>query len=162
MPILRMKKNLFDWGNMVFILFGLICVLSARGNSCYMLLTWNWVLQWKAVLEILWLGEMQFIQNELSQKFPFSLVCYKQETGHPIYVSFPPASAVDGMESVLSVCLCVFQRSHGWTVTDLKFGRNIAFDNISNKLEGQGHRSKVKVAILKNVIFRVFSMVWPM
>ncbi len=56
------------------------------------------------------------------------------------------------MESVpsvrLSVCVSVYQRSHGWTVwaTDLKFGRNIAFDNISGRFEGQGHRSKVKVA----------------
>ncbi len=83
---------------------------------------------------------------------------------------FPPVSVVEGIKSVLSlcvcVCICVFvcQHSHGWTVyvTDLKFGRNIAFDNISSKFEGQGHRSKVKVAILKNVIFRLFLMVWPM
>ncbi len=53
------------------------------------------------------------------------------------------------------VCLSVCQRSHGWTVwdTNLKFSVNIAFGNISDEFEGQGHRSKVMGAILKNVIF---------
>ena len=66
--------------------------------------------------------------------------------------------------SRVCVCLSVSQRSHGWTVwaMDLKFGRNIAFDNTLDKFEGQGHRSKVKVDIFKNVIFRLFLIVWPM
>ncbi len=55
------------------------------------------------------------------------------------------------------LCVCVFvcQRSPGWTVwrTDLKFGGGVDRDNISDEFEGQGHRSKVKVARLKNVIF---------
>ncbi len=57
--------------------------------------------------------------------------------------------------SLLRVCLCVCQRSPGWTVghTDSKFGWGIDHDNISYKFEGQGHGSKVKVARLKNVIF---------
>ena len=37
-----------------------------------------------------------------------------------------------------------------------EFAADIAFNNISDKFEGQGHRSKVRVAILKNVIFRCF------
>ncbi len=38
------------------------------------------------------------------------------------------------------VFVSVSQRSHGRTVltTELKFGRNIAFDNISDKVKGQG------------------------
>ncbi len=39
---------------------------------------------------------------------------------------------------------------------DAKFGRGIDLDKVSDKFEGQGHRSKVKVAIKKNVIFRRF------
>ncbi len=41
-------------------------------------------------------------------------------------------------------CLCVCQRSHGWTVwaTDLRFGRNIAFDNISDKFVMWRHGTK--------------------
>ncbi len=41
---------------------------------------------------------------------------------------------------------------------DPKFGERIDLDNrpISDEFEGQGHRSKIKVARLKNVIF-VFS-----
>ncbi len=51
----------------------------------------------------------------------------------------------------LFVCLSVCQRSHGWTVscTDPKFGRGIHLHNISDKFKGQGHRSKVKVTMLK-------------
>ena len=43
----------------------------------------------------------------------------------------------------VSICVSVGQRSHGWTVwaTDLNFSRNIAFDNILDKFEGQGQRS---------------------
>ncbi len=37
---------------------------------------------------------------------------------------------------------------------DLKFSMNIAFDNISDKFAG--HRSKVKVAILENMISDFF------
>ncbi len=56
------------------------------------------------------------------------------------------------------VCVSVCQRSHGWTIwaTDLKFGVNIAFDNILDEIRGQGQRSKVKVAILKKRDFRTF------
>ncbi len=67
-------------------------------------------------------------------------------------------SAVEGIKSVRSVCLSVSERSHGRTIGDrnLKFGQRIDLDNISDEFEGQGHRSKVKVAMLKNVIFRLF------
>ncbi len=41
----------------------------------------------------------------------------------------------------------------------MKFGTGIDLDNILNKVEGQGHRSKVKVIQLKNVILRVFAWV---
>ncbi len=34
-----------------------------------------------------------------------------------------------------------------------KFGGGVDLDNISDGFEGQGHRSKVKVTRLKNVIF---------
>ena len=37
---------------------------------------------------------------------------------------------------------------------------DIAFDNFSGEFEGQGHRSKVKVTILKNAIFGHIFMVW--
>ena len=37
--------------------------------------------------------------------------------------------------------------------TDLKFGIMNDLDNISDEFDRQGHRSKVKVARLKNVIF---------
>ena len=40
-----------------------------------------------------------------------------------------------------------------------KFGTGIDLDNISEKFEGQGHRSKVKVIHLKKVIFRVLAWV---
>ncbi len=69
----------------------------------------------------------------------------------------------EGIKLVPSVCPCVClsvcQLSHGWAVsaTDLRFGRNIAFDDISDKFKGQGHRSKVKVAILKKRDFPTFS-----
>ena len=69
---------------------------------------------------------------------------------------------VEGIKSVRCVCLSVrqsvIQPSHGWTVwhTDVKIGRDIDLDKILDNFEGQGHRSKVKVAILKNVIFRHF------
>ncbi len=58
------------------------------------------------------------------------------------------------------VCLSVIQRSHGQTVWDrnLKFGVRFDLDNISYEFEGQGHRSKVKVVMFKNVIFRLFML----
>ncbi len=67
---------------------------------------------------------------------------------------FPPASAVEGIKSVPSVCVCVCQLSRDWTVwhTDPKFGMGVDTDNISDEFKGQGHSSKVKVARLKNVI----------
>ncbi len=58
----------------------------------------------------------------------------------------------------VSVCLSVSELSRGWTVwpRTTKSGTGIDLDNISAKFDGQGHRSKVKVARLKNVIFRLF------
>ncbi len=41
----------------------------------------------------------------------------------------------------------------------MKFGTGIDLDNILDKFEGQGHRSKVKVIQIKNVIFRVLAWV---
>ncbi len=90
----------------------------------------------------------------------------KQESLSPFFIIFPSRVSGRGywighvcVSVYLCVCVFVCQRSHGWTVstTDLKFGRNIDSDNISDKFEGQGHRSKVNVAIWKNVIFRLFS-----
>ncbi len=37
---------------------------------------------------------------------------------------------------------------------DSKFGGGIVLDNISDEFEGQGDRSKVKVALLKNNILK--------
>ncbi len=58
------------------------------------------------------------------------------------------------------VCVCVSlcQCSDVWTAwaTDLKFGMDIAFDNNLDEFEGQGHRWKVRVTILKNKIFGRF------
>ena len=56
-----------------------------------------------------------------------------------------------------SVCLSVSEHSHGWTdgPTILNFGTGIDLNKISTKFDGQGHRSKVKVTRLKNVIFWV-------
>ena len=39
--------------------------------------------------------------------------------------------------------------------TDKKSSGGIDIDNISDEFEGQGHRSKVKVARMKNVISKV-------
>ncbi len=41
---------------------------------------------------------------------------------------------------------------------DLKFGARIKDHHISNKCEGQGHRSKVDVTKVKNVKIPVFSL----
>ncbi len=59
----------------------------------------------------------------------------------------------------VSVCLSVSELSHGWSVWPriTKFGAGIDVDDISAKFDGQGHRSKVKVARLKNMIFRLSS-----
>ena len=47
----------------------------------------------------------------------------------------------------VSVCVCVCLHYAGSTVgpTDLEFGEYNKDHHISNKFEGQGHRSKVKV-----------------
>ena len=73
-------------------------------------------------------------------------------------ISLPPASAVEVIESVPSVCVSVSQHSHDWTVwsTDFKFGAEMHLDHISDEFDGQGHRSKFKVTRLKNVIFSQF------
>ncbi len=42
----------------------------------------------------------------------------------------------------------------------VKFGIAIDLDNILDRFEGQGHRSKVKVIQSKNVIFRVLAWVF--
>ena len=39
-----------------------------------------------------------------------------------------------------------------WAYRALKFGGGVDLDNISDEFEGHGHRSKAKVARLKNVI----------
>ncbi len=39
----------------------------------------------------------------------------------------------------------------------MKFGTGIDLDNILDKIEGQGHRSKFTVIQMKNVIFRVLA-----
>ncbi len=73
--------------------------------------------------------------------------------------SFPPTLAVECIKSVpfvcLSVRLSVSRHSPSQTVChmDLKFSIGIDFDDISDEFDGQGHRSKVKVMRLKNVIF---------
>ncbi len=50
----------------------------------------------------------------------------------------------------MSVC----QHSHSLTVEakDTKFGVGMYLDHVSNEFNSQGHRSKVKVARLKNVV----------
>ncbi len=40
---------------------------------------------------------------------------------------------------------------------DPKFGRNIAFHNVSDKLEGHGHRSQVKCRYFEKRDFPTFS-----
>ncbi len=91
--------------------------------------------------------------------------CEINRTDSELFSSFfPPASVVEGIKSVPSVCpsVCpsVSQRSHGWTFwcTDPKFGGGVDLENISDEFEG--HRSKVKVARLKNRIFE-YQMGWP-
>ncbi len=86
-----------------------------------------------------------------------------------MYTSLPPALAEEVIFSVASVCVCVCLsvrpcvrlRSTGRTVgpTDLKFGTRIKDHHTSDKFEGQGDRSKVKVSKVKNVKITVFSLV---
>ena len=58
-----------------------------------------------------------------------------------------------------ALCLCVYLSVSAlmaepfYIYTDLKFSAGIDLDNISDEFEAQGHRSKVKVAGLTNVIF---------
>ncbi len=97
--------------------------------------------------------------------------CSAQIFENLLQLYLPPASAVEVIESVpcfrlsifpsfrLSVCEC----SHGWTIwrTDPKIGIRVDLDEISAKFDSQGHRSKVKVTRLENVISRVFWSGWP-
>ena len=81
----------------------------------------------------------------------------------PSFITSRVSDAVEVIKSVssvcvcicASVCLCVCQRSHCWTVgpMNLKFGVGMNLHNILDEFKGQGHRSKFKVTILKNVIF---------
>ena len=79
------------------------------------------------------------------------------------FLLLPPASAVEVIESVPSVCVsvcpCVSYHSCGWTDWDigLKFGVGICLDNISDDFIGQGQRSKFKVTKLGNVIVLTYS-----
>ncbi len=63
----------------------------------------------------------------------------------------------EGIKSVRCVCVClsVSQHSIDWTIwaTDLKSDMGIDLDNISDEVEGQGNRSKFKVAMLKNFLW---------
>ena len=72
--------------------------------------------------------------------------------------SFFPSRVSGRGYKIGPVCVSVCHHSHSCTVwaTDLKFGRNINFDNISDEFEGPGHRSKVKDAILKKTWFSDF------
>ena len=45
----------------------------------------------------------------------------------------------------------------GWSIIVVKFGTGIDLDELSDEFDGQGHRSKVKVIKLKNIIFEF----WP-
>ena len=70
----------------------------------------------------------------------------------------PPTLAEEVMFSVLSVCPSVCVSVSACTIatktiglTDLKIGIHVYLDNISDKFEGEGHGSKVKVTKVKNV-----------
>ncbi len=84
-------------------------------------------------------------------------LCY--DTWDKPWHFLPPVSVV----KVIELVLCVIQHSHSQTVWCgyLKIGRQIDLDKIWVKLEGQGHRSRVKVKRLKNVISMVFWLEWP-
>ncbi len=64
----------------------------------------------------------------------------------------PPASAVQGIKSVRSVCVCVFvcQHSHWWTVWHMDPKLEML------TLTTSRIRSKIKVARMKNMIFEVW------
>ncbi len=51
----------------------------------------------------------------------------------------------------LSVCVCVCILATKPLDLHLKIGTHVLLDNISDKLEGEGHRSNVKVTKVKNV-----------
>ncbi len=77
------------------------------------------------------------------------------------YRFFPPASAVEGIRLVPSVCPCIHVSVclsvSALTAEPFELRTlDIAFGNISDEFEGQGHRSKVRVVILNNLIFRCF------
>ena len=56
------------------------------------------------------------------------------------------------------MCMCVCQCVNIPTTEPVtKFGTGIDLDEISDEFDGQGHRSKVKVIQLKNVILEF----WP-
>ena len=66
------------------------------------------------------------------------------------------SDAVEVIESVpLSLCLCVCQRCHGWTVrpTGPMFGTGMNLEYILDEIDGQGHRSKFKVTSFKKTRF---------
>ncbi len=65
----------------------------------------------------------------------------------------PLASAVKVIEPVPSVCVSVCASVSALTATNLKFYIEMNLDNIFGEFDGQGHRSKVKVTSLENVIF---------
>ncbi len=54
----------------------------------------------------------------------------------------------------VSVCLSALSQLN--SLSYVKIGVDIAFENISAEFRGQGHRSKVKVTILKKKIFLHF------
>ncbi len=76
-------------------------------------------------------------------------------TGCLDYCSFsPPASAVEDIKSVPCICVCVRLSTLSW-LNHLMYWFKIYLNNIADELEGQGHRSKVKIAKLKNIIFEI-------
>ncbi len=73
----------------------------------------------------------------------------------PSLVSDRSIKSVPAVCVFVSVCLSV-HLSALLRLNRLMHGpRGPDFNNISNRFEGQGHRSKVKVTRLKNVIFRL-------
>ena len=82
-------------------------------------------------------------------------------------VLLPPASPVEVIDrSRVSMCLCVHvsvsQRSQRQTVwhTDAKIGIRFNIDHILDEFDGQGHRSKVKVTRLENVILWCLTLIF--
>ena len=68
-------------------------------------------------------------------------------------------SAVEVIKTVSSACVClsVCWHSHGWTIWHIikKFGIAIDLDDILDELDGQGHGSKMKSPVVKNVISKL-------